>query len=226
MLNIFKNKTLSLLFNSRKSFLKLKTVSFARAVRTSKTIKVQEGEAEEVKIKDKNDNVKKKYDHITITSEIEHEKKDETDITEENFFEHSVKREISNLNILVKQFYQRGKLFAVSMNKLKNINLNENILEDYEFIKKNSKSLKKDQILLFIKGVLYYEIKDVYFLDVLLKFSDTSRSLDSAFCILYSFAKLDYMNYLKSSKNLKKIETYNLLFNKSIEILDLTVYSY
>jgi len=220
-MNILKKKTIGLLIMRRKSILKITEMTFARAIKTSRQIKSQEeGETNE---KDKIENVRKNYEHFTITSQMEQEKKVDTDITEENFFEHSVKREITNINILVKQFYQRGKLFAVSVNKIRNSGINENIKEDYEFIRKNLRSLKKDQLLLFIKGVLYYEIKDVHFLEVLSKFSDSCKSLDSAFCILYSFAKLDYLNYLKAIKNLKKSETYNTLFNKSIEILDITV---
>ena len=221
MMNILKKKTVGLLILRRKSILKITEMTFARAIKTSRQIKIQEeGETNE---KDKIENVRKNYEHFTLTSQMDQEKKVDTDINEENFFDHSVKREITNINILVKQFYQRGKLFAVSVNKIRNTGINENIKEDYEFIKKNFRSLKKDQHLLFIKGVLYYEIKDVHFLEVLSKFYDGWKSLDSAFCILYSFAKLDYLNYLKSIKNLKKIETYNTLFNKSIEILDITV---
>ncbi len=149
MMNILKKKTVGLLILRRKSILKITEMTFARAIKTSRQIKIQEeGETNE---KDKIENVRKNYEHFTLTSQMDQEKKVDTDINEENFFDHSVKREITNINILVKQFYQRGKLFAVSVNKIRNTGINENIKEDYEFIKKNFRSLKKDQHLLFIK---------------------------------------------------------------------------
>ena len=195
-------------------FLKITAKNFARMIRsdTKRTKEIIENskEAEE-------------NHRLTFSSKIEEKKVVEVNITEENFFEHNVKRDVQNLFILLKQFYQKGKIYTVSLNKSGSSGLNENLLQDYEFIKKNFKTLKKDQILLFIKAILYFEIKDIFLLESLSKFNDLDGNIDSAFCILYSFAKLQYLVFLKNSKYTKKIDIYNSLFNKSIFILDSTV---
>ena len=76
-------------------FLKITAKNFARMIRsdTKRTKEIIENskEAEE-------------NHRLTFSSKIEEKKVVEVNITEENFFEHNVKRDVQNLFILLKQF--------------------------------------------------------------------------------------------------------------------------